>query len=184
MGTVNRDTSSDRTSAPSKSQSQQQSRDTSLTRRDPSWGLDSPFSGLFRRWNEEMDRLFEDVGFGPSWMTSTRSTQQWVPDVEVFHKGNDFVVRADLPGMKKEDVHVDIADNMLTIQGERKHEHEEEHDGWCRTERSYGSFSRAIPLPDGAIPDSAKANFKDGVLEITLQAPSREVSRGRRVDIS
>jgi HSP20 family protein len=79
---------------------------------------------------------------------------------------------------------VDINDNVLTIQGERKQEHEEERDGWYRNERSFGSFHRAIPLPEGTIADSAKATFKDGVLEVVLQAPPREVSRGRRVEIS
>jgi HSP20 family protein len=94
------------------------------------------------------------------------------------------VVRADLPGLEKNDVKVDIADDVLTIQGERKQEHEEEHEGWYRSERSYGSFYRAVPLPEGTIADSAKANFKNGVLEVTLQAPPKEVSRGRRLEIS
>ena len=78
---------------------------------------------------------------------------------------------------------VEINDNVLTIQGERKQEHEEEREGWYRNERSYGSFYRAIPLPEGTISDSAKASFKNGVLEITLQAPPQEVSRGRRLEI-
>ena len=77
-----------------------------------------------------------------------------------------------------------IDEDMLTIQGERKQEHEEEREGWYRNERSYGSFFRAIPLPEGTIADSAKASFKDGVLEIVLQAPPQEVSRGRRLEIS
>jgi HSP20 family protein len=94
-----------------------------------------------------------------------------------------LIVRAELPGLNKDDVHVDINDDVLTIQGERKQEHEEEREGVYRTERQYGSFYRAIPLPEGTIADSAKATFKNGVLEITLQAPPREVSRGRRLEI-
>ncbi len=70
-----------------------------------------------------------------------------------------------------------------SIQGERRQEHEEEHEGWYRNERSCGTFYRAMPLPEGTIADSAKASFKDGVLEVALQAPPREVSRGRRLEI-
>ena len=126
-----------------------------------------------------MDRYFEDFGFGPSAIGQAA----WSPQIDVFQRGNDLVVRADLPGIKKEDVRVDISDNLLTIQGERKQEREEEHDGWYRNERSYGSFVRTIPLPEGTIADSAKATFNNGVLEIVLQAPPKEVGRGRRLEI-
>jgi HSP20 family protein len=76
-----------------------------------------------------------------------------------------------------------IADDQLTIRGERRYDHEEERDGVFRSERSYGNFCRVIPLPQGAIADSAKATFNNGVLEIVLQAPSFDVRRGRRVEI-
>jgi HSP20 family protein len=130
-----------------------------------------------------MDRAFEAFGFGRNWMTPQTSIA-WSPQIEMFQHGNDLVVRADLPGMTKDDIHVDINDNILSIQGERKQEHEEEREGWYRNERSYGSFYRAVPLPEGTIADSAKASFKDGVLEVVLQAPPREVNRGRRLEIA
>lgn len=162
---------------------------TALSRRDPFysyWGL-SPID-TFRRWSQDIGRLFEPFGSGQQWLTPnlgrTFEMAGWAPDVEVFQRGNELVVRADLPGLRKEDVNVEISDNVLTIQGERRQEREEEREGWYRNERSYGSFCRMIPLPEGAIADSAKANFKDGVLEILMQAPSREVSRGRRVEIT
>jgi len=151
------------------------------------WSLwsGSPFGNLFRRWNEEMDRLWEGTGQGRGLLTPSQGqTAAWAPQVDVFQRGDEFVVRADLPGLSKNDVRVDVADNVLTIQGERKQEHEEEHEGWYRAERSYGSFYRAVPLPEGAIADSAKAQFKNGVLEVTLQAPPKEVSRGRRVEVA
>jgi HSP20 family protein len=94
------------------------------------------------------------------------------------------LVRADLPGLRKEDVTVEISDDSLTIQGERRDEHEEEREGLFTSERTYGSFYRVVPLPEGAIPDSGKASFKNGVLEVTVEAPPREVSRGRRIDVS
>jgi len=165
-----------RSSLPSTQQSRQSS---AVARRQPiRWG--SPFESLFQRWNDEMDRMFDQFSSSPS---GWRSPMQWSPQIEMFHRDNDLVVRADLPGLNKNDIHIDITDDVLTIHGERKQEHEEEREGWYRSERSYGSFHRAVALPEGAIADSAKASFKDGVLEIVLQAPPKEVSRGRRVDI-
>ena len=107
----------------------------------------------------------------------------WSPQIETFQRGSEFVVRADLPGLRKDDVKIDITDDTLTIEGERREEHEEDREGYYRSERSYGSFYRVVSLPDGAITDSAKANFNNGVLEIVVQAPPREVSRGRRLEI-
>jgi len=108
----------------------------------------------------------------------------WSPQLETFQRGNEFVVRADLPGLKKDDVKIDITDDAVTIEGERREEHEEDREGYYRSERSYGSFYRLVPLPEGAITDSAKAQFNNGVLEIVVQAPPREVSRGRRLEIA
>jgi HSP20 family protein len=81
-------------------------------------------------------------------------------------------------------VKVDVTDGAVTIQGERRREREEEQAGVYRSERSYGSFYRAIPLPDGAIADQAKASFNNGVLEITMPAPPEQVNRGRRLEIN
>jgi HSP20 family protein len=111
------------------------------------------------------------------------SSSPWAPQMETFQRGNEFVVRTDLPGINKDDVKIDITDDSITIEGERREEHEEDREGYYRSERSYGSFYRVVPLPDGAITDSAKANFNNGVLEVVVQAPPREVSRGRRLEI-
>ena len=108
----------------------------------------------------------------------------WSPQIDVSQKNNELVVRADLPGLTKDDVKVDITDDAITIQGERRKEHEEERGGVYRVERSYGSFYRTIPLPDGAMTDQAKASFKDGVLEITMPAPPEQVTRGRRLEVT
>ena len=145
----------------------------------------SPFHAL-QRMADEMDRMFEDFGFAGrgGWMTpqsGRAGARMWAPDVEVFQKNNELTVRADLPGLKRDEISVEITDDALTIEGERKHEHEEQREGIYRTERSYGSFRRVIPLPEGAMGDQAKANFKDGVLEITMPAPPS--SKGRRLEI-
>ena len=91
-------------------------------------------------------------------------------------------VRTELPGVSKDDVKVEVSDNLLTISGERKEEKEEKREGYYRSERSYGSFYRQVPLPEGAKTDTAKAEFTDGVLQITMQAPERE-PKPRRLEI-
>jgi len=161
-------------------------RDSARSRGDISrWDAGSygPFAWM-RQMQDQLDRAFSgllsgaasspDTAFGPS---------DWSPALDVFQRGNDLVIRADVPGLSKDDITVDIADDQLTIRGERRYDHEEERDGVFRSERSYGSFCRVVPLPQGAIADSAKATFNHGVLEIVVQAPSFDVRRGRRVEI-
>ena len=149
------------------------------------WARDvSPFTAL-QRMADEMDRMFDDFGFGRRWARpSWRETagELWAPDVEVFQKNNELTIRADLPGLKRDDLTVDITDNDVCIQGERRHEKDEEREGYYRSERGYGTFCRVIPLPEGAVSDQAKANFKDGVLEITMPVPP--ASKGRRLEIA
>jgi HSP20 family protein len=144
-------------------------------RRQPGWG-GGPFA-MLQRFADEMDRFFEDFGGGRRGGFS----RAWVPDVEAFQRNNELVIRADLPGLKKDEVSVEVTDNAVVLHGERRQEHEEDREGLYRSERVYGSFYRAIPLPEGAMTDQAKANFRDGVLEITMPAPPQ--SRGRRLEI-
>jgi HSP20 family protein len=147
-------------------------------------GSTGPFRVL-QRFADEVDRLFDDFGFGRRWATPLgRETglEKWAPEVEVFHRNNELTIRTDLPGLKKDEISVDITDDAVTIQGERKREHEEERRGFYRSERSYGSFYRVIPLPEGAMSEQAKATFRDGVLEITMPAPP--ASKGRRLEIT
>ena len=134
---------------------------------------------------DEMDRMFEDFGFGRRAAGSLwrqAGAQMWAPEVEVFQKNNELTIRADLPGLKREDVTVDITDREVSIEGEWKHEHDEEREGYYRSERGYVSFCRVVTLPEGAITDQAKATFKNGVLEITMPAPP--TSRGRRLEVT
>jgi HSP20 family protein len=147
----------------------------------------TPFRTL-RRISEDMDRLFDrafgDFALGRSaGGGALASGASWSPRIEAFQKDNQFIVRAELPGLKKEDVRVNVSDSCVTIEGERRHEFEDNRDGVFHTERSYGSFFREIPLPEGAIGDKAEATFRDGVLEVKLDAPPREVARGRSIDI-
>jgi HSP20 family protein len=125
---------------------------------------------MMRRFNEEMDRWFRG-GRESEW-------GMWTPSVDVRERDNQLVVSADLPGMNSEDVKIEATDEGLVIRGERKREHEEQKEGYHRSERSYGSFYRLVPLPEGANVEHAKANFKDGVLEVTVPIP--EAARKRR----
>ena len=141
-----------------------------------------------------MDRLFEDFGFVRGWLTpgfgrdllqssfGEAGQAMWNPQVEVFEREGQLVVRADLPGLTKDDVKVEVTDQAINISGERRKEHEEKREGYYRSERSYGSFYRSIPLPEGVNADDARATFNSGVLEITMAAPQRE-SRGRQLEI-
>ena len=168
-----------------------------LSRKEPFEDFGGPFRTL-ERFADEMDRVFDDFGLGRGWMmprlagsffrspfrAAAGELQAWTPAIEVFHRNDVLVVRADLPGLTKDEVKVDVAEDSITIQGERKREHEEEREGMYRSERSYGTFCRVIPLPEGAMTDQAKAIFKDGVLEVTLPAPPEQVRRGRRLEVS
>lgn len=154
------------------------------TRSDPfDFFGSSPFS-LMRRMQQDMDRLFGSFwgheGLSPF---VERERGYWSPAVDVFQRGNELIIRADVPGMSRDDLTVEVGDDAVTIRGERKYDHEEEREGIYRSERSYGSFYRTIPLPEGTLTDTAKANFHDGVLEIVLQAPPQEAQRGRRLEI-
>jgi HSP20 family protein len=106
----------------------------------------------------------------------------WSPQIDVFNRNGQFVVRADLPGMTRNDVKVEISDEAITLQGERRFEHEENKEGLYRAERSYGSFYRTIPLPQGVSGEGATATFNSGVLEIALKAPQQQ-GKSRRVEI-
>jgi len=108
----------------------------------------------------------------------------WAPEIEVSQRDNELVVRADLPGMKKDDVCIDVTDSDITISGERHQEQETKRAVVYQSERSYGSFCRTIPLPEGTITDQAKATFNDGVLEITMPAPKQTTTKARRLEIT
>jgi HSP20 family protein len=157
---------------------------------------------MVRSFMDQMDRLFDDftgLSLGRSRRPDLPSARSfsglgqgsqgqsmgfWYPQVEVSEKGGNLVVCADLPGLRKEDVHLEVHDDYLVLEGERRSEREENQEGLYRTERSYGRFYRTIPLPEGTDPDQVRASFRDGVLEVTVPMPSREEQqRGRRIEI-
>ena len=139
----------------------------------------NPFR-MMRRFTKDMERLFEDFqGFSfPTFFTADfppfrmdLEKGKWMPQLDVLKNNGKLTVRADLPGLTKDNVKIEITDDFLTISGERKEEQEEKREGFYRSERSYGSFYRQIPLPEGAQTENAAATFANGVLEITIPAP-------------
>ena len=106
----------------------------------------------------------------------------FMPQIEVAQRGNQLVVHADLPGLSKDDVHIDVTNDGLIISGERRQQHEDRQEGYYRSERSYGSFRRLIPLPETANIEGATATFNNGVLEITIPNEQQQ-PRGRRIEI-
>jgi HSP20 family protein len=161
----------------------------------------SPFA-LMRRFSEDVDRMFSAFGFGTfgnfgsmnrqldrtgrsRGMLGTSSGMSTIsPSVNVFTRGDDLVVSADLPGIKPEDVHVDIEGNNLIIQGETSTRNDNKGDrGYWYSESSYGSFYRSIPLPPGTPSEQATAQYNNGVLEVTLPGAARSVQQPRRIPI-
>jgi HSP20 family protein len=121
----------------------------------------------WREMEERMDRLFAEA-FGRPWRQLAPVEGAWLPTVELFEREGTLVLRAELPGMKREDIAVEVTDNTLIIAGERKTEQEVKEKDYYRCERSYGSFRRAIALPTGVDTDQIAATYKDGILEVTL----------------
>lgn len=129
--------------------------------------LMKPEFPLLRRLSRDLDTFFDRfVGVPDRPIFETDGL--WAPDLEVLDKGGEFVVRADVPGMKKEEISIELTGDELTIKGERKRTREEKEEGFYRSERSYGAFCRTIPLPEGVKIDLAKAVVKDGVLEVKM----------------
>jgi HSP20 family protein len=177
--------------------SPQQGQQGSLARTDPTRAVltANPFA-IMRRLTEEMDRVFEGfLSFGRSRFgfpslpelashgMGELSRAAWSPPVEMFQRDGQLVVRADLPGLKKEDIKVEVINDILIVRGERKQEQEEKREGFYRSERSYGTFQRAIPLPEGVNTENVTARFQDGVLEITMPAPQRVQQESRQIPV-
>jgi len=143
-----------------------------LTHRPEVYFPTFPFTGLFgaspfkfmRRFTEEMDRAFNAF-------TPPAEFDLWAPPLEVKNKNGNFVVTAELPGLTKDEIKVEVIENALVIEGERKREKEEKGAEFYRSERYYGKFYRSIPLPKGANAEQVKAELTNGVLEVTIPVP-------------
>lgn len=141
---------------------------------------------------EEMERWFEDflrtpfpALFRAPWRPRLRwpEMEEFAPIVDIFEEGDDVVVKAEVPGMHKEDLDVKLEDDMITISGEKKAEEKIEKKDYYRFERSYGSFCRAFRLPTEVQTEKAKAKFKDGVLEIRVPKTEEAKKKAKSIAI-
>jgi HSP20 family protein len=130
----------------------------------------------------EMNRLFNTFFDTPTQTNGAATVRRWIPAMDLVEAGDEFVLRADLPGLGEDDVKIEVQDNVLTISGERKSEHEERKEGYYRVERSSGAFSRTLTLPEGVDAESVKASFDKGVLEVRIPKP--EQRKPRRISIA
>jgi HSP20 family protein len=151
---------------------------TALTPRDP--------LTILRQMTSELDRMFET----PAWPTfhlpflrTKPAEATWFPEIDVFERDNRLVTKIDLPGLKKEDVKVEVTDGHLAISGERKTEAEERKENFYRCEREFGRFYRAVPLPEGIKLEDVKATFADGVLEVSIPLPAKPEAKVRTVEV-
>jgi HSP20 family protein len=139
---------------------------------------DDPF-GTLRR---EMDRLVDSFGREFGWPVAGQPSAM-APSIDVSETDGEIRIEAELPGVDQKNVEVVIADNLLTIKGEKKAEKEEQKKDYRLVERSYGSFARSITLPFSAEPDKANATFKNGVLTITLPKPAAIKEKAKKIAI-
>ena len=153
----------------------------SLAKSEPASAL-SPF--------EEFERRFEDFLRRPFSMMETPWWTRWpalagevAPAMDVYEEGGDIVVKAEIPGMKKEEIHIEINEKTVTVSGEKKKEEKVERKNYVHLERTYGSFARTFALPAEVQTDKARATFKDGVLELRAPKTTEAASRNRKVAI-
>lgn len=140
---------------------------------------------------EEMENRFEEFFrrpfslFGPSWLPRPRmrGMEELSPTIDIFEESNDVVVKAELPGIKKEDIDVKVTDTTITISGEKKKEEKVENKDYYRMESSYGSFTRAFSLPSEVQTDRVKAQYKDGILEIRIPKTEEAKKKEKKVMI-
>jgi HSP20 family protein len=136
--------------------------------------------GLFEELRNEMEELWNRP-----WLPFrfARTPKTWMPSTDVFRANGDLVVRADLPGMKKEDIEIRLEGGDLVMKGERKHEETVKEENLFRSECSYGSFFRRLPLPYEVAPEKINAKFADGVLEVHIPLPKEELTKVEKIPI-
>lgn len=171
---------------------------------DRDW-LANPFPTMWH-WFEDMERMMPDFGLmnrlaprfyppdlfrpafrmmreTPLWNEMADMAAKWTPAAELVRRDNDLIVKLDLPGVKREDIKIDIEDNKLIVYGERHDEIEDKREGYYRSERTFGSFHRVIPLPENAKVDKADAVFDNGVLTISMEMPKAK-PKAKRIEVA
>ena len=142
------------------------------------------------RWNpwrempavhNRISRFFDDPFFRIGHMAEAADSRLWNPAVDLYEKDDHYVIKAELPGVDKDDIKVDLKDHVLTLSGERTYDNEVKEENYCRRERSYGKFRRAFSLPTDVDSDKITAEYKDGVLRV--EVPKPEAQKPKQVTI-
>ncbi len=128
---------------------------------------------------DRINRLFDDML--PSTEREEMGLMNWQPSVDTYEKDNAIEIRAELPGVKKDDISIDVRNNILTLSGERNYDEDVNEENYYRRERFYGKFQRAFTLPDNVDADKIEAHFEDGVLKITV--PKTEQSQTKKIEV-
>jgi HSP20 family protein len=144
----------------------------SITRYDPFRDLRTLQEEVNRLFTGSMPRAFDDEGIARG---------AWSPSVDIYENKDQIVLEAELPGMKREDFDLSVENNVITIRGQRQFEKKDESDNYHRVERAYGSFTRSFTLPNTVTAEGANAEYKNGVLRVTL--PKREETKARRIEV-
>jgi HSP20 family protein len=139
-----------------------------------------PFRDL-RTLQEEVNRLFSN-NLSPSFGDEGIGRGAWNPNVDIYENKDQIVLEAELPGMNRDDFELTIENNVITLRGERRFEKTDDSDNYHRVERAYGSFTRSFTLPQTVSGEGANAEYKNGVLRVTL--PKREETKARRIEVS
>jgi HSP20 family protein len=145
----------------------------SIVRYDPFRDLRTLQEEVNRLFTGSMPRGFDDEGIARG---------AWSPSVDIYENKDQIVLEAELPGMKREDFDLSIENNVITLRGQRQFEKKDESDNYHRVERAYGSFTRSFTLPNTVTAEGANAEYKNGVLRVTL--PKREETKARRIEVT
>jgi HSP20 family protein len=145
-----------------------------------------PFTDL-ARWESDMERMFDDFRgrrmrpWWPERWSMPAVLEISPPAVDLFEEKDEFVVKAELPGMEKDNIQVNLSDHTLTIKGEKKKSEEVKGENYYKSERSFGSFTRILELPSEVYGDKVKASFKNGILEVRL--PKTEAAKAKEIKV-
>lgn len=132
----------------------------------------------FKPFYRDVDRLINEFGFEPQ---EAIEQATWSPKVDVYETEESYVLKAELPGLKKEEIQIDLNDNTLTLKGEKKFDEKVEKENYVRVESSYGAFVRSFTLSDNVNAENISANYKDGILEVTL--PKKEEAKPKEIKV-
>ena len=130
---------------------------------------------------DRINRLFNDTLFPAAWVNDESELRNWRPAVDIYDHDEKIVVKAELPGVDKKDIHVDVKDGILSLKGERSYENEVEEEKYHRKERAFGKFQRSFALPEGLDPEKIDANYKDGILKIEI--PKSEEKKPKEITV-